>query len=79
MQCAVFCKAFDGGDFRAVLHDRQRQAGIDAAAVDQNRAGAALPMVAALFGAGQTEMVAQRIEQGGPRSDFELFSRAVYN
>ena len=47
-------QAFDGGDRRAPsLHHRQRQAGVDAPAVDQHGAGAALAVVAALLGAGQ--------------------------
>ena len=40
-----------------------------APAVDQHRAGAALAVIAALLGAGQVEMVAQRVEQGRPRRD----------
>ena len=74
MQRAVRRQAFDGGDLRAVLHHRQREAGIDAPAVDQHRAGAALAVVAALLGAGEVEMVAQRVEQGRPRRDLELRS-----
>ena len=51
----------------AILHDCQRQAGIDAAVIDQHRAGAALPVIAALLGAGEIEMVAQRVQQRYPR------------
>ena len=77
MQRAVRRQAFDRGDLGAVLHDGQRQAGIDAPAVDQHRAGAALAVVAALLGAGQVEVVAQRVEQGRPRRDLELRLDAV--
>ena len=72
MQRAVFGKPFDGGDLGAVLHDGEREAGIDAPSVDQDRAGAALAVVAAFLGAGEVEMVAQRIEQGRPRRDGQL-------
>ena len=44
---------FDRRHLRAVLHDRQGQARVDAPAVHQDRAGAALPVVAALFRPGQ--------------------------
>ena len=47
------------------MHDRERQAGIDAPAIDDHGAGAALAVVAALLGAGEMQMLAQRIEQGG--------------
>ncbi len=77
MQRAVHRQAFDGGDLGAILHDGEREARIDAPAVDQDRAGAALPVVAALLGAGQVEMVAQRIEQGCPRREVELPRHAV--
>ena len=43
----------DGDDLVALVHDRERQAGVDAPAVDQHRAGAALAVVAALLGAGE--------------------------
>ena len=45
MQRAVLGQAFDCCDLRAVFHDRERQAGIDPAAIDQNRAGAALAVI----------------------------------
>ena len=45
------------------MHTGERQAGIDAAAVDHDGAGAALAVVAALFGAGEVQVIAQRIQQ----------------
>ena len=74
MQRAVRRQALDGGDLGAVLHDRERQAGIDPPPVDQHRAGAALAVIAALLGAGQVEMVAQRVEQRRPRRDLSCVS-----
>ena len=41
----------------------ERQAGIDAAAIDEDGAGAALAAVAALLGSGQIEPLAQQVEQ----------------
>ncbi len=51
----------------ALVHHRERQARIDAPAVDDHRAGAALAVVAALLGAGEMQMLAQRVEQRGAR------------
>ena len=74
---AVGRKALDGGDLGAVLHHRERQARDDAPAVDQHRAGAALAVIATLLGAGQVEMLAQRVEQGRPRGNLKLRLLAI--
>jgi len=50
----------------AVEADRQRQASVDAAAVDQHRAGAALAAIAALLGSREIEPLAQQIEERHP-------------
>ena len=63
MQRAVSSKALHGGYLCAVLHHRQRQAGIDSPPIDQDGASATLPVIAALLGAGQVKVVAQRIQQ----------------
>ena len=49
---------FDRGDVCAVARARESQAGIDQGAVEQHRAGAALPAVAATLGAGERKFVA---------------------
>ena len=77
VQRAIGREAFDGGDLRAVLHDRERQAGIDAPAVNQHGAGAALAVIAALFCAGEVEMIAQCVEQRRPRRNREFGLGAV--
>src|ERR1700753_83137 len=59
MQFIAMGDAFDGEDFGAVMAYRQSQAGIDPAAVDQHRAGAALAAVTALLGADQMQALAQ--------------------
>ena len=53
----------DRGDEVAVVHDRERQAGVDAASFDQHRARAALAVIATFFRAGQGEVLPQSIEQ----------------
>jgi hypothetical protein len=56
-------EALDGGDLRALVHHRQAQAGHDPPPIHQHRAGAALALVAALLGAGQVHVLAQRVQQ----------------
>ena len=49
MQFIALREPFDRGDLVAFVHDGESEAGIDAPAVDQDRAGAALAMIAAFF------------------------------
>ena len=56
----------------AFVHDGERQAGIDPAAVDDHGAGAALALIAALLGAGEMEVLAQRVQQRGARIELKL-------
>src|SRR5258708_6834041 len=58
MQLSVGCEAFDRGDLGAIVHDRKRQARIDAPSVNQYGAGAALALIAAFLRAGQVEALA---------------------
>jgi hypothetical protein len=60
-----------------LVHHGQRQAGVDALAVEQHRAGAALAMVAALLGAGQVQVLAQRVEQRGARVQVQRVRRCA--
>jgi hypothetical protein len=69
MQVLGLAETFDGLDFVAFVHHRKREARIHAPTVDQHSTGAALAVVAALFRAGEPEMFAQRIENGGARVD----------
>src|SRR5262252_8645602 len=71
MQRALLCQTFDGGDLVAVMHHRECQAAIDALSIDDDRAGAALSLVAALLRTGQREMLSQSIEQRGPRIEVQ--------
>ena len=67
MEQVALGETFDGDDLSAVEAGGERQARIDAPAVDQHRAGAALAAVAALLGAGEIEPLAQQVEQRYPR------------
>ena len=65
-------ETFDGGDLVAVVAEGEGEAGVDAAAVDQDRARAALAVVATLLCAGELEAFAQGVEQGGAGIDLEI-------
>ena len=60
-----------------VVHQGEGQARIHAAAVHVHRACAALAVVAALFGAGECDGLAEAVEQRRPRVDAELVVLAV--
>jgi hypothetical protein len=45
----------------AVLHDRQSKTGVDPPTLDQDRACAALPVVAAFLCSGEIKTIAERI------------------
>ncbi len=63
-------QAFERGDAVALVHDGERQASVDAAAFNENRARSALTVVAPLLGTRQMQMLAQRVEKR--RSVIEL-------
>ena len=63
MQRAIVRQTLDRGDLRAIVHDGERQAGIDTPSVDENGASAALALIAAFFRAGQVQMLAQQIKK----------------
>src|ERR1700722_1995398 len=68
MQPAVrLGEGLDGRDWPPLRRRRQRQAGKHAAVAEQHRAGAALPVIAALLHPREAEVLAQRIEQRGAR------------
>ena len=52
---AVGRQAFDGDDRGVLVRDGERQAAVDPTAVEQDRAGAALAVIAALLGAGDPQ------------------------
>src|SRR5262245_40544167 len=66
VQPVALRQALDRRDPGAGVHDGEREAGVDAPPVDQDGAGAALAVVAALLGPGQAEVLAQRVQQRGP-------------
>ncbi len=51
---AIGRQPLDGDDLGVLVRDGEGQAAIDASAIEQDGAGSALPMIAALLGAGDT-------------------------
>jgi hypothetical protein len=51
---ATLRQPLDGDDLGVLVRDGEGQAAIDASAIEQDGAGSALPMIAALLGAGDT-------------------------
>ena len=77
VQRARRAEPFDGGDLAALVLHGQREAAVDALAVDQHRAGAAGALVAALLGAEQVQLLAQQIEQRGAHVHRDLQVAAI--
>src|SRR5262245_52901141 len=77
VELAVLFESFDGPNLLALRLDGQRRAGIDRLAVHDHRAGAASGAVADPLGAGDVQIVAQRVEQRDARFDAHLLRGAV--
>jgi hypothetical protein len=63
MKSITLCHTFDRKDVSAVVADRKRKARIDPSSLDDDRAGAALPPVAALLRSGQMKAFAKKIQE----------------
>ena len=72
MQVVALREALDGRQLRAVVGDREREAAVGPPPVDEDRARAALAVVAALLRAGEVEVLAEQVEQRGADVDGEL-------
>jgi hypothetical protein len=68
----------DGRDAVALVHDRESQAGGYPSPIDDHRARAASALITALLGAGQMQVLAQCVEQGGSRIELKLPACPVY-
>src|SRR5262249_43153474 len=77
MHCTAARNALDGCDLAALGLHTQHQTGGNDAVIEQNRAGAAIAIITALFGTGQSQDVAQAFEQALARLAKELLRFAV--
>ena len=77
VQATVGSQSFNGGDVGVCHGQCQSQTTVDASSVDEDRAGTALAVVAALFGASQSETFAQQVEEHRPWLDLEIMWLSV--
>lgn len=77
MELGTFCQAFDGGDVFAFGGSEFDLAGAGGNAIEENGAGSALPFPAAVFCAGQFEIVAEDKEEWPLAVGVDLLSGSV--
>ena len=77
MQCVGRAEALDGRDLVPVVHQGQAQAGIHAPAIHVHRARAALAVITALLRSGESNGLAEAIEQRRSRIDAKLVLLAI--
>src|ERR1043166_8667293 len=77
VQHAVLGEALDGGDLLADRLAHRKRAGARRDAVDMHGAGATLRDAAAVFGAGETDVLANRPEQRRVRLDVDVVILSV--
>src|SRR5439155_9655906 len=78
VQGLLVAQAFDGDDLAIGAGDGEIEARVAPNAVDQDGAGAALPVIASLLAAGEAKVLAQGAEQRGARVERELLVGAVH-
>ena len=61
-----------------LVHDRERQAGVDAPTVHEDGAGTACAVVAALLGSGKAGPLSEHVQQRGAVVDADLTVFTVY-
>ena len=77
VQRAVLRDPFDRHDLGAVVRNRQGEAGVRAAPVDEHCARAALAVVAALLRTRQAELLPEQVEERRARVELERVLVAV--
>src|SRR5688572_17427282 len=70
-------KALDRRDRVAFVHHGKAKTGVDADAINEDCARAALPVIASLLGAGQMEVLTKGVEQGGTGIEIKLLACPV--
>ena len=68
---------FDSGDSSALSGHRQDQAGVRPPAVEQHRAGAALPVITTLLCPHQVKVLSHRVQQGGAIVQLQVVRTSV--
>jgi hypothetical protein len=70
-------EAFDGEDVVSLGFEGGKDAGVDGLAIDEDGADAALGFVAADFGAGEAQVVAEHFGQEAGLGDVQFYRVAV--
>jgi hypothetical protein len=78
MQLLLVRQPLDGRDLGSIARDREHEAAVRAAPVEQHRAGAALPVIAPLLGSGEAEPLPQWVEQRGACIDRQAAILSVH-
>jgi hypothetical protein len=79
MQTVGCARSFNSRDTVAFVHRGKRQAGVEPTPVDHQRACAALPVIAAFFRAGEMKVLAERVEKGRTRINYQRARFAIHN
>src|SRR6266516_425092 len=69
VQGLAICKPLDGDDLGVLVRDGECEAAIHTTTIEQDGTGAALTVVAALLGTGESETFAQRVQECRPGID----------
>lgn len=77
VQAVWSSQAFDSGDFVALVHQRQGQAGVNPPTVNDDGTSTALAMIAPFFGACEMKMFAEDIKKRCSVVDSETLPAAV--
>src|SRR4051794_20551869 len=77
MKGFAICKAFDGGDLRAVIHCGECKAGIYSMPICENSSRAALPAIAALLRSRESQSLPNSVKQRHLRLELQGMRLAV--
>ena len=77
MKTTRLAKPFDGCDLVPLMHHRKRETRVYPASIDMDRTGAALPVVASLFGPGYPNVFSEAIEQRSSGIKLEMMFSAI--
>jgi hypothetical protein len=78
VQILIIGESLDRDDLGTLMRDGESEATVYPPAIKQNGTGTALPMVAAFLGTGESEMLAQRIQERRSGINEKLVRRPVY-
>jgi len=78
VQVLITGESLDRDDLGTLMRDGESEATVHSPAIKQNGTGAALPVVTALLRTGESETLAQRVQERRPGIDEKLVRCPVY-